>query len=109
MANAQTVVITWTPNTEIDLAGYRISFGRSTNGVVTYVSTVVDITKAEAIAAGYTQTLTTTTTPGSTIFVSDGLWYISMQAYDTSNNFSARATPQTKRIIRTGNKLKVRR
>jgi hypothetical protein len=108
VANPQTIVITWTPNTETDLAGYVIYFGRRTNGVITY-SSFIDVPNATAISIGHTMTFTTASALGLTHFTSDGLWFITMSAYDAVPNESAKQTPQSKRMIRTANRLKVRR
>lgn len=51
----------------------------------------------------------TGTTLSSGSFNSDGLWSFTVSAKDTSNNESAKATPVTKRIIRTASQFIVRR
>jgi hypothetical protein len=110
VANKQTIIITWSANTETDLGGYNIYFGTKTNTVVTYRTlSTINMTKAVAIAAGHTLTFTTDSATGLNTFPWDGVWWVSITAYDLSNNESAKATPLSKRIIRTANKLVVRR
>lgn len=105
-SSPQRVVISWDPNTESDLSEYRIRWGASTNGVINYNNTF-QISKAQAIAAGHTWTLIPANLPIA--FIYDGLYYFAMQAVDTSGNVSALTAPQSKRVIRVGNKLIARK
>lgn len=93
MANEQSVVISWNANTEPDLASYFVRWGK-VSGVWT---SFVQVGTSE-----------TSITLNANNFSSDGVWYFTIQAQDTSSNLSAEATPQSKRIIRTANKIKVR-
>lgn len=69
------VTFEWDPNTETDLAGYRL-YQSDTSGVYTYG----DGNQVETIPAG-TETVTLYGVP-------DGTWYWVLTAYDTSGNES---------------------
>ena len=67
---AANATATWNPNSELDIAGYKLSYG-TTSGVY---STTVD--------CGNVTTFAMTLTPGTR-------FYFALQAYDTSNLISA--------------------
>ena len=86
-------VLTWNANSEPDLAGYTIYWGM-VPGVWTSTTT--------------TTNTTITLTSGS--FNSDGTWYFSIDAFDTSGNHSSTFLPyRSKRIVRVGNRIKRRK
>lgn len=93
-ASISTALLTWNANTEPDLAGYRAYWGM--------------------VPGNWTSTtdlglVTSTTLPPSS-FNSDGTWYFTIDAFDTSANRSPQFTPnRSKRIIRTQSKLKRRK
>ena len=87
---ATLATLTWTANTEPDLAGYLIYWGLYP-GIYTFV------TAAGPAATSYNV--------DSSLLTSDGTYYFAISAYDTSNNESALASPLSGRIIRVKAKL----
>lgn len=85
-------VLSWNANTEPDLAGYTVYWGR-VPGVWLFSTTSV----------------TTTITLSASSFTSDGKWYFAIDAYDSSGNHSAATTPVSKRIVRVKGLLRWRR
>jgi fibronectin type 3 domain-containing protein len=73
LAEADTVTLGWTPNTETDLAGYRLYYGNSPRAQATYSQTV-PINNKYAI----TQDLT----------LPDGVYYFALTAVDLAGNES---------------------
>lgn len=87
-------VLTWNHNVESDLVSYTLRFGLYP-GLYTH---------QVGVAAGLnTRTLI------STNFISDGTWFFTLSATDTSSNESGQTAPVSKRVVRTANQLKVRR
>ena len=80
-----TAVLTWTANTESDLAGYRVYYGEFPN--VLNFSVDVGLTGTPSAPA---YTISTFTRPA--------IWYMAVTAYDTSNNESAFSTVVSKVI-----------
>lgn len=95
--NDDRAILDWAANTEPDLAGYIIYYGTAPGVYLTNVS------------VGLVTTYTVQQGVASVNFTQDGLWYFSIVAFDTSGNISPPATPVSKRIIRTHNKLKRRK
>ena len=73
LAEAGTVTLGWTPNTETDLAGYRLHYGNSPRAQATYSQTV-PINNKYAI----TRELT----------LPDGVYYFALTAVDLAGNES---------------------
>lgn len=97
---ATNAVVSWTANTESDLSGYTLYWSLYPGSFTGY-----------PLATGAIPTTTTSYIIDSTLsfLPSDGLWYFTVEAFDTSNNRSPKATAVSKRIIRTASKLIVRR
>jgi len=95
MADSSPLSITWDANTEPDLSWYRAYY------------TMIPLTYA-----AFSQITAPTVTKlfSMSDFASDGLWYFTVSAGDTSNNESPKVTPAiSRRIVRTASKLIVRR
>ena len=80
--------VSWTANTESDLAGYKIYAGRS-SGV--YGS------------AGTPITISAPATSGQVTLNDSGLWYFAVTAFDSSQNESGFSTEVTKNYLLLGN------
>jgi hypothetical protein len=105
VANEQTLVFAWTPNAAADgVDQYVIKWGNTQAGPFL---TTFQISAAQALAAGYTWTIIPSSLPLS--FPRDGTYWFTLVAIDAAGNTSGQATPVSKRVIRTGNKIKVRR
>lgn len=92
---ATSAVITWNANTESDIFGYHAYWGLYP-GIY------------PASSGALASSVTSFNLDGA-FLASDGLYYVTIDAFDTSLNVSAKATPVTKRIVRTASKLIVRR
>lgn len=84
MAANNVARVTWSANSETDLAGYRVYYG-STPGVYLGFFNVLKPTTELTIAD---------------VFTHDGKWYFAVTAYDLSNNESTFSSEVSKRIIR---------
>lgn len=76
--------IEWDANTEVDLAGYRIYYGR-----------------ASGVYDGNVNVGNATT--GSVTLTDSGAWFFAVTAYDTSNNESAFSTEVSRSWLLLGN------
>lgn len=110
MANEQTLVVSWTGNTETDLQDYILQSGYADPGGIAFNKSIT-ITKAEAEAASHLFTFIPANggTNSNTLIPYDGTRWYRLFARDTAGNMSDPTTAQSKRIIRVGNKIKVRR
>lgn len=108
-SDEERVTVSWTPNTEPDLATYIIQIGLME--VAGFVGLRSDtLTVAEAVSAGHTLTYTPKLGGFSASFIpTDGVWYFRMFARDSSGNTSDPTSVQSKRIIRTSNRIKLRK
>jgi len=79
-------IISWSANTEPDVAGYRIYYGTD--------PLVLSLAYDTLSAAVLTNTFLT--------LPSYGQWYFNVTAYDTSNNESLHSATVTKQIIDDG-------
>lgn len=91
MAN-NNAVLSWNANTDPDIAGYKLYYGRAAGS---YLGSV-------------TVGLVTTTTLLAQL-VQDGMWFFGISGFDTSNNESAISSAVSKRIIQVDSKLIRRR
>lgn len=80
-----TITISWTANTEGDLAGYRIYRGTSSGSYL-------DSTQVGAAA-----------TSGQVSITSSGTWYFAVTAFDSSNNESGYSTEVSRTWLLLGN------
>lgn len=78
------ITLTWNANTESDLAGYRMYYGRS--------SGVYD----GQVSAGLA-------TSGQVTITESGLWFFAVTAFDTSNNESEYSAEVSRNWLLMGN------
>jgi hypothetical protein len=91
MSYAASATLTWTPNTETDLAGYKVYRGNGVCAVGPLQPLVVSGTAVSVLAP--TSTYTDTTVP-----TFDGSLCYEITAYDTAGNESPRSIRATKAV-----------
>lgn len=101
MAADNVAKLTWNPNPEPDLAGYKVYYGRQYNSGGNPLAGII---WSGSINVGNVTTYTV-----SSVFNADGIWVFAVTPYDTTGNEGTFNLTRTKRIIRTQSYLIRRR
>lgn len=86
--------VTWGGSFESDLNAFKVYFSQTSGTWVLFIQTASSARSLLIPASNFNR---------------DGIWYFTVTSIDTSGNESAKATPVSKRIVRTPSKLKVKK